>query len=285
MILSTPSILLSNDLQGIREYAGTRTKNTMTVLFCIAGSIDVEVNHRNIHIGENDLYVRLPSLDVEFGVYDHSLDFRFYQLTMHESLFEQLMAQHFSIEPKWWEKQDFIKQNPVIHLSKEGVRLCYAYFEILSIHMAANQSDYRMQIEQSVCSAASMEVLNYLDNVLFVSPDSDRHVVTQTDYLFREFMHLMQLNPNEREVQWFAAQLHITPKYLSEVCKARSGKSASEWIAYVTVAQLKKQLRHTSLPINEIATQMRFPNASFFCQYTKKHTGLTPNQIRKQRHA
>jgi YesN/AraC family two-component response regulator len=28
---------------------------------------------------------------------------------------------------------------------------------------------------------------------------------------------------------------------------------------------------------------MEFPNASFFCQYTKKHTGLTPNKFRKER--
>ena len=284
MTLSTPTILLSNDLQGIREYAKARTKNTMTVLFCIGGAIEVEVNHRKFHIGKNDLYVRLPSLDVDFGVYDHSMDFTFYQLTMHESLFEQMMSHHFRSEPRWWEKQDYIKMNPVIHLTEEGVRLCHAYFDILAIHMSADQSDYQIQIEQSVCSAASMEVLSYLDRVLFLSPDANRHVVTQTDYIFREFMRLMQLNPNEREVQWYASQMHITPKYLSEVSKARSGKSASEWIAYVTVAELKKQLRHTSLPINEIAKKMRFPNASFFCQYTKKHTGLTPNQIRKQRH-
>ena len=92
MTLSTPTILLSNDLQGIREYAKARTKNTMTVLFCIGGAIEVEVNHRKFHIGKNDLYVRLPSLDVDFGVYDHSMDFTFYQLTMHESLFEQMMS-------------------------------------------------------------------------------------------------------------------------------------------------------------------------------------------------
>lgn len=283
MTHSTPTILLSNDLQGIREYAATRTKNSMTVLFCMEGAIDVEVNHRMVRVAANDLYVRLPALDVDFGVYSHSSDFRFHQLTIHESLFDQLMVHHFRSEPRWWEKQDFIKQNPVIHLTESGVRLCHAYFEILAIHMSEQQTDYRLQIEQSICIAASMEVLNYLDGALYMSPNAHK-AVNQSDYIFHEFMRMMQLNPYEREVQWHAAKLGITPKYLSEVSKARSGKSASEWIAFVTVAELKKHLRHSSLPVNEIAKKMRFPNASFFCQYTKKHTGLTPNQIRKQKH-
>ncbi len=284
MTLSTPTILLSNELQGIQEYAKTRTKNTMTVLFCIQGTIDVEINHRMIHIGTNDLYVRLPSLEVDFGGYTNSHEFLFYQLTIHESLFEQMMLHHFRSEPRWWEKQEFLRKNPVIHLSAPGVRLCYSYFEILSIQLNARQSDYRREIEQSICLAASMEVFNYLDQVMVMSSEAERSSVTQSDYIFHEFMHLMQLNSNQREVQWFAAQLNITPKYLSEVSRARSGKSASEWIAFVTISQIKRQLRHTSLPVNEIAKKMQFPNASFFCQYTKKHTGLTPNQIRTQRY-
>lgn len=284
MTFSTPTILLSNDLQGIREYSNSRTKNTMTVLFCISGSIDVEINHRTIHIGENDLYARLPSLEVDFGQYIYSQDFRFYQLTLHESLFEQIFLHHFRSEPRWWEKQEFIRVNPVIHLSEGGVKLCHSFFSILSIEMSSPQTDYRRQIVQSVCNAATLEVLNYLDQVLYVHPDNGRLSVTQSDYIFHEFMRLMQLNPHEREVQWYAAQLSITPKYLSEVSKARSGRSASEWISFITVAELKKLLRHTAQPINEIAKHMRFPNASFFCQYTKKHTGMTPNQIRKQKH-
>lgn len=284
MTLSTPTILLSNDLQGIHEYAKTRTKNTMTVLFCIQGAIDVEVNHHMIHVGANDLYVRLPSLEVEFGTYTNSRDFLFYQLTIHESLFEQMMLHHFHSEPRWWEKQEFLRNNPVIHLSESGVRLCYSYFEILSIQLNAMQSNYRREIEQSICIAASMEILNYLDQVMIISSEGEHLSITQSDYIFHEFMRLMQLNSNQREVQWFAAQLNITPKYLSEVSKARSGKSASEWIAFITISEIKKQLRHTTLPVNEIARKMQFPNASFFCQYTKKHTGLTPNQIRKQRY-
>ena len=110
-----------------------------------------------------------------------------------------------------------------------------------------------------------------------------RTSITQGDYIFHTYTRLLQAHPHEREVQWYAKELGITPKYLSELCKELSGKSASEWIADVTVSELKHYLRETTMPIRDIAQVMEFPNASFFCQYTKKHTGLTPNQFRKQK--
>ena len=115
--------------------------------------------------------------------------------------------------------------------------------------------------------------------------DVERQSVNSSDYTFHAFTHLLREHPHMREVQWFAKQLNITPKYLSEICKERSGRSASEWIAEVTVTELKNYLRKTTLPIREIARVMEFPNASFFCQYTKKHTGMTPNHFRKMKEA
>jgi YesN/AraC family two-component response regulator len=128
-------------------------------------------------------------------------------------------------------------------------------------------------------------MLNYMDKLAAMKgvEIENRTSVNQSDYTFREFTRLLQQFPHEREVQWYAKHLGITPKYLSEICKERSGKSAGEWIADITVSELKHYLRNTTMPIREIARVMEFPNASFFCQYTKKHTGLTPNHYRKEK--
>jgi YesN/AraC family two-component response regulator len=133
-----------------------------------------------------------------------------------------------------------------------------------------------------IARGATMEMLNYIDKMSLISySNAERMSINQSDYTFREFTRLLQQYPHKREVQWYAKQLDITPKYLSEICKDRSGKSAGEWIADVTVSELKHYLRNTTLPIREVARVMEFPNASFFCQYTKKHTGMTPNHFRK----
>ena len=172
------------------------------------------------------------------------------------------------------------------HLNEISIEFCRVYFHLLELQLQDKQSDYRRQILMLIARGATMELLNYLDKTLVLGElDVERQSVNSSDYTFHAFTHLLREHPHMREVQWFAKQLNITPKYLSEICKERSGRSASEWIADMTVTELKNYLRKTTLPIREIARVMEFPNASFFCQYTKKHTGMTPNHFRKMKEA
>ena len=62
--------------------------------------------------------------------------------------------------------------------------------------------------------------------------------------LFDEFMSLLQqYSKRERNVSFYAKQLNITPKYLSSVVKAVSGKTAARWIdeAVILDAQPRPQ--------------------------------------------
>lgn len=284
MTLVNPFVFLTTDIEGFRVCRETRSENGMTVILCKAGHIDVYYKGKMIRIGKDDLFVRIPSYDIELGPYEYSPDYEFMQVTIDAQIFEQIMFDHIRIEPNWYAKQEYIKNNPIFPLDDRGKEFYNAYFHLLELQMSSTSTDYRMQIMKVFAKVATMEMLNYIDKLAVLHPtDLSRLSVNQSDYTFREFMHLLQEYPHMREVQWFAKKLDITPKYLSEICKERSGKSASEWIADVTVAELKHMLRNTTLPIREIAKKMEFPNASFFCQYTKKHTGLTPNHFRKQK--
>ena len=284
MTLFTDSIFLTNELEGFRMCRESRSVDSVTVILCTAGSMDLFLNGHMNHVGANDLWIRIPLYGRQLGEYKISPDCEFMQLTVHQSIFEELMLDHMRIEPRWWQKQQYLKDHPVFQLSKEGIDFCYAYFRLIELQLKDRQSVYRKQILMATARATTMEILSYLDKVLPVSDDTtDRMSVDRSDYTFHQFTRMLQLNPHEREVQWFAQQLAITPKYLSEICKARSGKSASEWIADVTVSEIKHRLHYSTMSIMDIAKEMRFPNASFFCQYTKKHTGMTPNQYRKKK--
>lgn len=59
-----------------------------------------------------------------------------------------------------------------------------------------------------------------------------------------------------------------------------SGKSAKHWIDEATINAIKVQLRYTDKQVAEIAYDMNFPNASFFCKYFKRLTGMTPMDYR-----
>ncbi|MBO7457859.1 MAG: AraC family transcriptional regulator [Paludibacteraceae bacterium] len=288
MTLSTDSIFLTNDVEGFRECREKRTtsKDTMSAILCKKGYIDVYYHEEMIRINKGDLFFRIPDFAHELGPYEMSPDFEFSQVTVSAAIFEKVMYEHMRVEPNWYAKQEFLKEHPIFHVNAVSQDFFNTYFHLLALQLQDNLTEYRVQILQNIARAATMEMLNYIDKLSVLSPmELSRLSVNQSDYTFHEFTRLLQEYPHEREVQWYAKKLNITPKYLSEICKERSNKSASQWIADITVTEIKHLLRETTLPIREIARKMEFPNASFFCQYTKKHTGLTPNHFRKQKQA
>ena len=287
MTLSTDLLFITDEVEGFRVCRETRTTSsaTMTVLLCRAGYIDVEYRGNTLRIGKNDLFIRIPDFTHPLGAYHMSPDFAFSQVTVSSTIYEQIMFDHMRVEPNWYAKQEYVKENPIFHVNEVSIEFFYTYYHLLTLQLQDKRTAYREQILMLIARGAMMEMLNYIDKlaVLPETVSSSREGVGSSDYTFQEFIHLLHKHPHQREVQWYAKQLNLTPKYLSEICKNRSGKSASEWIADVTVAEIKHYLRNTTMPIQEVSKAMEFPNASFFCQYTKKHTGLTPNHFRKRR--
>ena len=99
--------------------------------------------------------------------------------------------------------------------------------------------------------------------------------------IFEKFLQLAQMHcMQQREVEFYSDKLFITAKYLSEICKKTSGKTASEWIQNYTTQHLILLLRNKKLSFTDIADTMNFSSQSFFSRYVRKVLGVTPSQYR-----
>jgi AraC family transcriptional regulator, transcriptional activator of pobA len=97
------------------------------------------------------------------------------------------------------------------------------------------------------------------------------------------FKHLVEKNfTTMREVQQYAAQLHITPKHLSEAVKTVTGKSPREIINDMLLLEAKVLLGSSDKTVTEIAHELHFEDQSHFHRFIKQHTGSTPIQLRKK---
>lgn len=104
---------------------------------------------------------------------------------------------------------------------------------------------------------------------------------TRSYDIFDRFIHLAGENFREqRNVLWYSQQLCLSPKYLSEVVKSVSGKTAGQWISDFVLMEIKMLLRNTGLSVKEIANKMNFPNQSFLGKYFKNATGQSPSNYR-----
>lgn len=99
--------------------------------------------------------------------------------------------------------------------------------------------------------------------------------------LFNRFMMLLEKDYKiSRDVNYYAAQMNISSKYLTNTVNQVTGHTPKTIIDQYVILQLKMHLKRTTQSIKEMAWEFHFADVSFFCRYFKKHTGLTPQQIR-----
>lgn len=148
---------------------------------------------------------------------------------------------------------------------------------------------YSMGIENVRYTMISMleDVLGSVD--LTDHGGEKTHTRQSADILYRRFSTLLvESYPKPRDVKWYADALSVSPKYLSKVVRQISGKCTAEWINEAMMADVRTSLIHTDESIKEISARLGFNNSAFFGKYVKKHSGLTPKQLReylkKQKH-
>jgi AraC-like DNA-binding protein len=80
----------------------------------------------------------------------------------------------------------------------------------------------------------------------------------------------------------YAALLHLSAGYLSEIVKKQTGRSTSQLIADRTILEAKRLLVHTADSVKEIAYQLNFNEATYFYRFFKKCTNQTPEHFREE---
>lgn len=78
-----------------------------------------------------------------------------------------------------------------------------------------------------------------------------------------------------------ANQLFLSPRYLSDILKQETGKTAMELIHIFLISEAKNHLRLNEKTVSEIAYELGFENLSYFTRLFKKQTGVKPLEFKK----
>lgn len=148
----------------------------------------------------------------------------------------------------------------------------------------------KVYFDQSECTCISQLVLcqlkaffigfhEYLQRNPQYRPDEVKSYRVRE--LFNRFMMLLEKDYKiSRDVNYYAEKLNISSKYLTNIVSQVTGHTPKTIIDQYVILQLKMHLKRTTQSIKEMAWEFHFADVSFFCRYFKKHTGLTPQQIR-----
>lgn len=99
--------------------------------------------------------------------------------------------------------------------------------------------------------------------------------------ILRDFKHLVDARYHQwHKVNDYAAEVHLSPKYLSQTVKQFTGKSAKEFIQDRLVLEAKRLLLHTDLSVKEVAYKIGFEEPLHFSAFFKKKAGVSPSSFR-----
>lgn len=244
------------------------------ILICRKGNAVLNINYKDWNLPEKAVITLFPNdvvllktppsptaFEVEMLKYDSSL-LREASLQMEHTVYSSL-------------REDRCRQDsPVV------TNIIDAMFSLLKIYFRQAECTCLSQLVLCQLKAFFIGFHEYLQrNPQFRADKVKSYRVRE---LFNRFMMLMERDyKTSRDVGYYAEKMNISPKYLTNIVKIVTAHTPKTIIDQYTILQLKMQLKRTNLSIKELAWAYHFTDVSFFCRYFKKHTGLTPQQIRE----
>ena len=169
-------------------------------------------------------------------------------------------------------------QNPVMKLSEYDFQICEQAMQCIRKRLMDKDHLFREELLGSLLTAHILDLYDIHARSLKTVQVSEHITI-----LLRKFIELLYNGEyiRNRDLDFYASQLCITPHYLSEICKKVSGKPASYWIDRFTLQEIVRLLRQKDLPLNIIAERLNFSSVSYFSRYVVKRMKVTPSEYRK----
>ncbi len=124
--------------------------------------------------------------------------------------------------------------------------------------------------------------MRYYDRQFYIRTILNKDIVSQFEDLINSyFASNIPLELGLPTVSYCGKELNLSPKYLSDILKKETGKSAQEHIHYYLVENAKIKLLGTSETIGRIAYSLGFEYPQHFTKIFKSKTGFSPLEYRR----
>lgn len=269
----------------IRNYADTleilkypcRFDGYMAI-FCMTGAVQVELDLNVYQLHEHTLLISTPSniIHVNTLVSAPSDNIHFIVLALSK---EYLTGIHFDFNKMFADRLNLFT-DPCIQLNDENIDLCSDYLSLVN-KITNSAFPNKKEAIGALVSSLFYLLTNLWHSQQPTQSAKDDTVSIRMKRLFEQFVILVtQYHTKQRNISFYADHIGLTPKYLSQLIKRTSGRSAPEWINSFVVLEAKNMLKYSDLTIKEIVARLNFPNQSVFNKFFKAHTGMTPNAYR-----
>lgn len=265
-------IAMISNLSDMRLLSHPARLKATTVLICLQGEIDCSINLKRFRITENQLLVNFSSDIIQI----HSTDnISGYAILLSEDYMQQLQID-FRLRALSYIG---LRGNGPIQVPYDELVYLKPYYTLLR----KNMEDGNPDAINGLAQALAYTILSMVRRFQKPAHLGEGHDSSRAQQIFERFMSLLHTyHDRERSIQFYAGKMCLTPKYISGMIKAYSGKCALEWINEYVMLEAKIMLRYTTMSVQEISNSLNFPTQSAFGKYFKQQVGIGPKQYRAE---
>ena len=256
---------------GLKEWQeGPQVLTYGAILICRKGMAMLNVNYKDWELYEGAVITLFPNDVVELKI---DGNFEAEILKYNPSLLREASLQLEQTVYSSLRKDRCRQDTPVVTNIINGM------FALLKVYFDQSECTCISQLVLCQLKAFFIGFHEYLQRNPQYRPDEVKSYRVRE--LFNRFMMLLERDFKiSRDVNYYARQMNISSKYLTNIVSQVTGHTPKTIIDQYVILQLKMQLKRSTQSVKEMAWEFHFADVSFFCRYFKKHTGLTPQQIR-----
>jgi len=182
-------------------------------------------------------------------------------------------------------KYDFFEYetNEALHLTPKEEETMWTLFNKIEIEYNNNPDEFSKEIILSHLDSIFKYAQRFYKRQFIDRKPISTQTVSKFNNLLQEYFESGDIEKDGiPSVNYLASRLNISSKYLSDLLKQETGKTAIDLLHLYLIRESKHLIIEGEKSITEIAYQLGFENPPYFTRLFKKEVGLTPKEYRKQ---
>ena len=172
--------------------------------------------------------------------------------------------------------------NEALHVSPKEQQIIWELYRKIETEYTNNQDEFTRDIilghiESILNYSQRFYKRQFLNRAIVSGTTVTKFSAVLSAYLEQELLQEKGLPT----VTMFAAEMHMSTRYLSDLLKQETGKTALELIHIALVSEAKNLLNGGDYTVTEAAYRLGFDNPPYFSRLFKKQTGISPNHYKK----
>lgn len=244
-----------------------------TVLLVNKGAAAMSINSRKVHLFINESAVIPKKANCEILLMSRELCISIVSFTSEFALENSIRWPHigyFNFFTAQYASKIFLKKKEIKNLME--------LLEIVNSRLLISDS----KVFKKELILLSFNLFLYeLASHYYKATWHERVKYSSTEKTAVHFFRLLEIHCRvQHSVKFYADALNISSGHLTKTIKQITEITAKQCIENALILEAKILLQNSDLTILKISEELKFANTSFFSNFFKKHTSLSPSEYR-----